>query len=102
MNFNSNKVRPLDNSILRSISTVVSRLPAFQSVEFYEEFGRDINDVMLLSTLAAVTKSIEKMNDLVDKRTVALATAATSGNERHGYTGKRRGNSDAAFQRMMH
>jgi hypothetical protein len=64
---------PIDNSILKSISTVCSRLPAVQSTEFADTFNSDFNDAMLLSTLATVTKSVENMNALVDKRIVVTA-----------------------------
>lgn len=59
-----------DHGIIRSIASLCNRLPVVESVEFREDFLRQYNDVMLMTTLATLTKEWDEVNQLLDKFSV--------------------------------
>ncbi|KAF8514501.1 maintenance of mitochondrial structure and function-domain-containing protein [Gautieria morchelliformis] len=58
---------PNDHATLRSLSALLASLPASEQPEFREEFDTEYADVQLTAYLAALTKSTNALNDLVDK-----------------------------------
>jgi len=57
---------PPNHEILRQIAGVCNRLPTISSKEFKNEFMIDCNDVLLISYLSALTKSANKVNNLIE------------------------------------
>ncbi|KAH8100473.1 COP9 signalosome subunit 6 [Cristinia sonorae] len=62
-----------DHATLRSLSALVSSLPASEHTEFREEFDTEYEDVQLTAYLSTLTKSASLLNDLVDKHIVLTA-----------------------------
>ncbi|CCM01623.1 uncharacterized protein FIBRA_03684 [Fibroporia radiculosa] len=62
-----------DHATLRSLSALVASLPANEHKGFREEFDTEYEDVQLTAYLAALTKSANILNDLVDKHNVLTA-----------------------------
>lgn len=58
---------PLDNSLLRQVSSLLKRLPAMESEKFQDDFLMEFNDTLLMTYLAMFTNCSSTMNDLVDK-----------------------------------
>ena len=53
--------------MMRQISSLCCRLPTIENSQFREEFLTDVNDVMLTSYLATLTKGCNLISDVVDK-----------------------------------
>ncbi|GJJ09599.1 hypothetical protein Clacol_003822 [Clathrus columnatus] len=64
----------VDHTALRSLSALLSSLPASDAPEFREEFDTEHADVQITAYLASLTKSTNILNDLVDKH--VLMTSA--------------------------
>ncbi|PWA79498.1 JAB1/MPN/MOV34 metalloenzyme domain, Rpn11/EIF3F [Artemisia annua] len=62
---------PVENSLLRQVSSLLRRLPAIESQKFQDDFLMEYNDTLLISYLAMFTDCSSTMNDLVDKINVA-------------------------------
>ncbi|KAI9282842.1 Mov34/MPN/PAD-1 family protein [Umbelopsis sp. AD052] len=58
---------PVDHDIERQISSLCNRLPVVNNKDFNAEFLKEYNDVVLTSYLAAITKGVNNINELVDK-----------------------------------
>ncbi|XP_051203358.1 COP9 signalosome complex subunit 6 [Lolium perenne] len=58
---------PLDNSLLRQVSSLVRRLPAMESEKFQDDFLTEYNDTLLMTYLAMFTNCSSTMNELVEK-----------------------------------
>ncbi|KAG0467977.1 hypothetical protein HPP92_017305 [Vanilla planifolia] len=58
---------PLENSLLRQVSSFLRRLPAIESEKFQDDFLMEINDTLLMSYLAMFTNCTSTMNELVEK-----------------------------------
>ncbi|XP_008796578.1 COP9 signalosome complex subunit 6-like [Phoenix dactylifera] len=58
---------PLDNSLLRQVSSLLRRLPAMESEKFQDDFLMEFNDTLLMTYLAMFTNCSSTMNELVDK-----------------------------------
>ncbi|GAB5591265.1 Eukaryotic translation initiation factor 3 subunit F [Umbelopsis nana] len=58
---------PVDHDIERQISSLCNRLPVVNNKEFNGEFMKEYNDVVLTSYLAAITKGVNSINELIDK-----------------------------------
>ncbi|KAJ6845205.1 COP9 signalosome complex subunit 6a [Iris pallida] len=58
---------PLENSLLRQVSSLLRRLPAMESEKFQDDFLMEFNDTLLMTYLAMFTNCSSSMNDLVDK-----------------------------------
>ncbi|CAA6670793.1 unnamed protein product [Spirodela intermedia] len=58
---------PLDNSLLRQVSSLMRRLPAIESEKFQDDFLMEFNDTLLITYLAMFTNCSSTMNELVDK-----------------------------------
>jgi len=69
----ANKIEA-DHKILRQLKGLVNRLPTMQSPDFREDFFSEINDAMLLTYLAAITKSTLQVNELMEKFNVTQAS----------------------------
>jgi len=63
-----------DHNALRSLSALVASLPASELPEFRQEFDKEYEDVQLTAYLATLTKSVNALNDLVDKHVVVTAS----------------------------
>ncbi|KAL6661707.1 hypothetical protein ACP70R_001091 [Stipagrostis hirtigluma subsp. patula] len=58
---------PVDNSLLRQVSSLVRRLPAMESQKFQDDFLMEYNDTLLMTYLAMFTNCSSTMNELVEK-----------------------------------
>ncbi|CAD6246136.1 unnamed protein product [Miscanthus lutarioriparius] len=58
---------PMDNSLLRQVSSLVRRLPAMESQKFQDDFLMEYNDTLLMTYLAMFTNCSSTMNELVEK-----------------------------------
>ncbi|XP_073014265.1 COP9 signalosome complex subunit 6-like [Typha latifolia] len=58
---------PVDNSLLRQVSSLLRRLPAMESEKFQDDFLMEFNDTLLMAYLAMFTNCSSTMNELVDK-----------------------------------
>lgn len=72
---------PLDNSLLRQVSSLLRRLPAMESEKFQDDFLMEFNDTLLMTYLAMFTNCSSTMNELVDKLNAMY--------DRHGRRGGR-------------
>ncbi|KAL0950771.1 hypothetical protein HGRIS_007539 [Hohenbuehelia grisea] len=77
---------PRDNATLRSISALIASLPATENKNFRAEFDTEYEDVQLTAFLSTMTKSVNTLNDLVDKHGVL-----TSGRDERGGPRRRMG-----------
>jgi len=69
----SNKIEA-DQRILRQIKGLCARLPTMNSPNFKDDFLAEYNDALLVTYLAAVTKSTTMANEVVDKFNTAFAS----------------------------
>ncbi|KZP32254.1 hypothetical protein FIBSPDRAFT_774873 [Athelia psychrophila] len=78
-----------DHATLRSLSALISSLPASENKLFRDEFETEYEDVQLTAFLSTLTKSTNILNDLVDKHVVMIG----SGRDDRGQGGgpRRRG-----------
>ena len=60
-------VLPKDHRILGKISSLLNRLPSMSESEFVDDLQAEINDVLLVSYLAALTRTTRTMSECVDK-----------------------------------
>ncbi|KAG6382595.1 hypothetical protein SASPL_157731 [Salvia splendens] len=74
---------PLENSLLRQVSSLLRRLPAIESEKFQDDFLMEYNDTLLITYLAMFTNCSSTMNELVDKFNTAY--------DRHSRRGGRTG-----------
>jgi len=84
--------RPTDHTALRSLSALIASLPASDHTEFREEFDKEYDDVQLTAYLAALTKSTNVLNDIVDKHVLVNQQARDDrgpGLRRAGMGGRR-------------
>ncbi|XP_010252870.1 PREDICTED: COP9 signalosome complex subunit 6a-like [Nelumbo nucifera] len=58
---------PLEDSLLRQVSSLLRRLPAIESGKFRDDFQMEYNDTLLITYLAMLTNCSSTMNELVDK-----------------------------------
>jgi len=58
---------PPDHALLREIGALVSQLPAIQTSEFKHDFLVDYNDALLITYLAAITKTSNGINEMMEK-----------------------------------
>uniref|UniRef100_A0A0C9RG54 COP9 signalosome complex subunit 6 n=1 Tax=Wollemia nobilis TaxID=56998 RepID=A0A0C9RG54_9CONI len=58
---------PMENSLLRQVSSLLRRLPAIESPKFQDDFLMEYNDTLLMTYLAMITNCSSTMNDLIDK-----------------------------------
>ncbi|XP_078443835.1 COP9 signalosome subunit 6A [Wolffia australiana] len=58
---------PVDNSLLRQVSSLMRRLPAIESEKFQDDFLMEFNDTLLVTYLAMLTSCSSTLNELVDK-----------------------------------
>eukprot|EP01097_Dermamoeba_algensis_P009957 TRINITY_DN717_c0_g1_i5.p1 TRINITY_DN717_c0_g1~~TRINITY_DN717_c0_g1_i5.p1 ORF type:complete len:310 (-),score=49.89 TRINITY_DN717_c0_g1_i5:259-1188(-) len=62
---------PADHALLRQVASLINLLPAFDSARFRQDLLHEYNDVLLVTYLSALTKSVSLTSDLVDKFNVA-------------------------------
>eukprot|EP00053_Salpingoeca_punica_P020655 m.212161 g.212161 ORF g.212161 m.212161 type:complete len:307 (+) comp19702_c0_seq1:144-1064(+) len=67
---------PMDHSMMRSISTLCSRLPAIEGAAHETQKLEATNDTLLMSCLASITKGCNALNEMLDRFAIA--------NERQG------------------
>lgn len=67
---NSGKIER-DECILRSINGLIHRLPSIESLSFVEEYNNELNEVLMMTQLATITKGTKTLNDLIDHWNVA-------------------------------
>ncbi|CAN1146487.1 COP9 signalosome complex subunit 6a [Linum perenne] len=58
---------PLENALLRQVSSLLRRLPAIESEKFEDDFLMEYSDTLLMTYLAMFTNCSSTMNELVDK-----------------------------------
>jgi len=56
-----------DHALLRAISALCQQLPAISTNEFKHDFLVDYNDALLITYLAAITKTSHGINEMMDK-----------------------------------
>jgi len=66
----------MDHRVLRAIKGMCNRLPTMSSLDFKEDLISEYNDALLVTYLAAVTKSTSMANEVVDKFNTAFARQA--------------------------
>ncbi|KAH7929389.1 Mov34-domain-containing protein [Leucogyrophana mollusca] len=66
---------PKDHTTLRSLSALLSSLPASENKGFRAEFNTEYEDVQLTAFLSSLTKSANTLNDLVDKHIVLIGAS---------------------------
>jgi COP9 signalosome complex subunit 6 len=64
-----NKV-PQDTKLLRQISSLAHRLPAVDSPKFSSDFTNELNETLMITYLATITKGTHLFNELIDKYNV--------------------------------
>lgn len=57
----------VDAALLRQIASLCNQLPAIDTAQFRDDFLREYNDGLLVAYLAAITKSSNTANELIDK-----------------------------------
>lgn len=62
-----NKSISPDFELLRSIKTIINRLPAVDSEKFRAEFYKEYNDSLLITYLSSVSKTESLLNDVIEK-----------------------------------
>jgi len=60
------KIEP-DHKKLREISSLSHRLPAVVSDKFTSDYTNDVNESMIITYLATMTKGVNQFNNVVDK-----------------------------------
>jgi len=68
---------PVDNSLLRQVSSLVRRLPAMESQKFQDDFLMEYNDTLLMTYLAMFTNCSSTMDELVEKINTSYERPAT-------------------------
>lgn len=63
---------PTDHALLREIHAVCAMLPVMDDPGFQRQIGESVNDVLLLTYLATLTKASAALNQLVDKSHTAF------------------------------
>jgi len=58
---------PAEHALLRQVASLVNLLPAFDSSKFRQELLHEYNDVLLVTYLASLTKSVNLTNEIVEK-----------------------------------
>jgi len=74
---------PKNHEILREISSLCDQLPVLENKMFEKEFHSQTNEVLLISYLAAITKSVATTSEFVSKINVVY--------DRHGIGRRTRG-----------
>jgi len=62
---------PRDHELLRQISSLGNMLPTIDSNRFHEEYLSEYNDALLVTYMAAITKTTSSINDLLEKHSIA-------------------------------
>ncbi|KAI0322317.1 maintenance of mitochondrial structure and function-domain-containing protein [Amylostereum chailletii] len=88
-----------DHATIRSLSALIASLPASDNKEFREEFDTEYEDVQLTAYLSTLTKSVNGLNDLVDKHIVMNAGGVRE--ERSGPGPRRKGIQPRGFGSTM-
>jgi len=63
---------PRDEGLLRSINALCHLLPAINTEKFKEDFLTEYNDALLVTYLAAITKTTNALSEMIDKFNIAF------------------------------
>jgi COP9 signalosome complex subunit 6 len=58
---------PVDHKVLRQISSLSHRLPAVESSKFKNDFINELNESLLITYMASMTKGTNVLNEVVEK-----------------------------------
>jgi len=56
-----------DEGILRTIKGLTHRFPSIESPTFTEEYNNELNEVLMITQLAAITKGTKNLNELIER-----------------------------------
>jgi len=58
---------PVDHKVLRQISSLSHRLPAVESTKFKNDYMNELNESLLITYMASMTKGTNVLNEVVEK-----------------------------------
>jgi COP9 signalosome complex subunit 6 len=58
---------PVDHKLLRQISSLSHRLPAVESARFKSDFTNELNESLLITYMASMSKGTNVLNEVVEK-----------------------------------
>jgi COP9 signalosome complex subunit 6 len=58
---------PVDHKLLRQVSSLSHRLPAVDSAKFKSDFSNELNESLLITYMASMTKGTNVLNEVVEK-----------------------------------
>jgi COP9 signalosome complex subunit 6 len=59
-----------DYEMLRKISSLCHRLPTVDSDQFRKDYTKEMNEVLLITYMATITKGTNVLNDVIEKYNV--------------------------------
>lgn len=62
---------PKDYEMLRNINSLCNRLPAIDSTKFKSEYIQQMNEILLITYMATMTKGTNVLGELIEKYNVA-------------------------------
>ncbi|PSC73827.1 COP9 signalosome complex subunit 6a [Micractinium conductrix] len=75
---------PFDHELVRQAAGLIKRLPAVDSQQFGADYTTELNDALLSTLLAAVTKGAAACNEIVDKCNLAFDRVSLKGGRKGG------------------
>jgi COP9 signalosome complex subunit 6 len=58
---------PVNHKVMRQITSLIHRLPAVDSPKFTNEYINELNETLMITYMAVITKGTNQLNDVVDK-----------------------------------
>lgn len=58
---------PVNHKLMRQVNSLIHRLPAVDSPKFINEYINELNETLMITYMATMTKGANQMNDVVDK-----------------------------------
>lgn len=58
---------PVNHKLMRQINSLIHRLPAVDSPKFINEYINELNETLMITYMATMTKGANQLNDVVDK-----------------------------------
>ena len=58
---------PVNHRMLRQVNSLVHRLPAVDSPQFTNDYINELNETLMITYMATMTKGTNQLNDVVDK-----------------------------------
>jgi len=70
---------PKDHGVLRRIVSLCNQLPTIDTTQFKQDFMSEYNDALMVTYLAAITKSAAAANELIDRFSVVQQKSRRGG-----------------------